>query len=53
MTVSDGSVIIALCGSVSKICIFRKDVKSVKRAFAATVLVYVIFYVLPKVHSVV
>ena len=38
---------------VNKFRIFHKDVESLKRAFAATVLVYVIFYVLPKVHSVV
>ena len=37
---SDGSEMIVLCSSVSKFHIVHKDVESVERTFAATVLVH-------------
>ena len=49
----NGNVTTILYGSVGDFHIFDKDVKSVKRAFAANVLGHVVLYVLTKFHSLV
>ena len=49
----DGNVITVLCSSVRDFHIFDKDVKSVKKAFAVSVLGHFILYVLRKFNSLV
>ena len=49
---SDGSEVTVLCSSVSKFCIFYKDVICVKRGMVDNALVEFILYVLMKLYSV-